>query len=81
MSNGFEIRFLFSQTTCAITKSKACCSSVSAAKTSERRTGKHFDLRSAGRDGYFSGVLSGGSMAVFGGCQAQEPEDLALHGR
>jgi hypothetical protein len=36
------------------------------------------NLRSAGPDWDFSAVLGGGSMAIVGGCQAQEPEDLAL---
>ena len=37
-------------------------------------------LRSAGRDRDFLGVLGDGSVAIVGGCQSQEPEDLALHG-
>ncbi len=39
-----------------------------------------YDLRSAGRDRDFLGVLGDGSVAIVGGCQSQEPEDLALHG-
>ena len=55
MSNGFDMEFMISQTTCAITKSKACCSSVSATTTSERRTGKHFDGGLRRQDlGYFA---------------------------